>query len=209
MCDSGQVNAAKYLSFSSSVHWEVKDLPLSGEAAPEGHKSPAVPAPPPPQVQPRREGAGDARQRMLPHSPSLEAAASALTFALAAAQPAPGTCPARLQRPSLPVPWARPAPAVPDPPGATNPSPGVGAAPLAGSSAWVRARPRPASPAEPCLPKPGGGGVVSRLQLLTRELERSGQHCRHGGGPGARARARVPTGNVVPGGRCAAPGPKR
>lgn len=54
----------------------------------------------------------------------------------------------------------------------------------------------------PCLPKPCRGGVVARLRRLTRELERPGQHGRHGGGPGARARARVLPGSVVPSGRC-------
>lgn len=50
--------------------------------------------------------------------------------------------------------------------------------------------------------------MVATLRLLTRELERPGQHCRHGGGPGARARAHVLSGNVVPRGRCAGLGPK-
>lgn len=59
----------------------------------------------------------------------------------------------------------------------------------------------------PCLPKPCRGGVVARLRRLTRELERPGQHGRHGGGPGARARARVLPGSVVPSGRCGGLGP--
>lgn len=69
-----------------------------------------------------------------------------------------------------------------------------------------RLRPRALPPS---LPRPCRGGVVARLRRLTRELERPGQHGRHGGGPGARARARVLPGSVVPSGRCAGLGPAK
>lgn len=51
--------------------------------------------------------------------------------------------------------------------------------------------------------------MVARLRLLTGELERPGQHSRHGGGPDARARARVLPGRVVRSGRRAGPGPAK
>lgn len=39
--------------------------------------------------------------------------------------------------------------------------------------------------------------MVAGLRFLTRELERPGQHGRHGGGPAARARSHVLPGSVV------------
>lgn len=112
-----------------------------------------------------------------------------------------GPCPAG--RPSRPLVAQEP-----QPPG-TAPSSPLGAC----SWVWVEAKARPASPQSLASPysNTGGDRVVARLRLLTRELERPGQHGRHGGGPGARAHARVLPGSVVPGGRCAglAPGKVR
>lgn len=39
--------------------------------------------------------------------------------------------------------------------------------------------------------------MVAGRRFLTRELERPGQHGRHGGGPAARARSHVLPGSVV------------
>lgn len=120
--------------------------------------------------------------------------------------------------PSLDSPRLAPRPRPPtgraplSPPGGDRPQPARGCTRSPRGSCSYAARPRPASPPEPRLlvsPGPAEAAVVARLRLLTGELERPGQHSRHGGGPDARARARVLPGRVVRSGRRAGPGPAK
>lgn len=132
------------------------------------------------------------------------------TFAAAEGPPARGHRPTRRSGPSLPRPPTRRAP--PSPPAGAWTQP-AGQHRLAAARLQLRAcysqAPSGFAPtaSPPSLPRPGEGGVVARLLLLTRELERPGQHGRHGGGPSARARARVLPGSVVGSGRRVGPGP--
>lgn len=82
----------------------------------------------------------------------------------------------------------------PDPhPGAPSRPPGAAALP-----ANSQAPAAPASPRRPLFPGQASTAAWSPgCRLLTRELERPGQHCRHGGGPPCACARRVLPGSVV------------
>lgn len=179
----------------------------------EGPKSSAAPAPgAAPERRSWRRSGKDAPSQPFPrgggarsHSPSQQLSPLPGHLPSAPSSVPPCQPPGLAPRPRSPT---RPAPLTPAPGGCTARLRAPAAPPGLGPGRG-RLHPQSLVSSSPRLPEPGGGGVVSRLQRLTRELERPGQHCRHGGGPGARARARVLSGNVVPGGRCAGLGPKR
>lgn len=182
-------------------------LPLGGGDDPQrATRRPAAPA----QVQPRQKAPESlrcrvrgAREGCSSRQPPLGTAATGV-LTLPAVTTARRPLPARLR--------VRPAPETPVPLGAPlalwwhrDPSPqGLHPPRHRAPAAESGLRPGPDRPRPQSLASPysntGGDRVVASMRLLTRQLERPGQHGRHGGGPGARARARVLPGSVVPSG---------
>lgn len=78
-------------------------------------------------------------------------------------------------------------PSVPSP----RPTPGAPSRPQGAAALHAngQAPAAPAAPRPPLSPGQASPAWSPGCRVLTRELERPGQHCRHGGGPRARARA--------------------